>query len=79
VRSSQFGHSDGNTIAIGAPGYGGDDFLKFGRVIVLRYNGTIWEQLGQNIDGGDSHSQRFYQHLNIYLEIWYYPLQRQIK
>ncbi|WKN42934.1 choice-of-anchor D domain-containing protein [Tunicatimonas pelagia] len=45
--------SDGNTLAIGAPGNAGNDGtdVRAGRVRVYTWNGTAWTQRGNNIDG----------------------------
>ena len=42
--------SDGNTLAIGAPFNNGNG-TDAGQVRIYSYNGSIWKQLGQDIDG----------------------------
>ena len=43
--------SDGNTVAIGAPGYDGVNGYNSGHVRVFHWNGTSWIQKGSSIDG----------------------------
>jgi hypothetical protein len=42
--------ADGTTLAVGAP-YNGDNGRESGHVIVYKWNGSVWLQIGQDIDG----------------------------
>ena len=42
--------ADGNIVAIGAPNNGGSE-LDAGHVRIFQYDGSIWQQLGADIDG----------------------------
>jgi len=51
----KFGNSvslsaDGNTLAVGAP-YNDGGGINIGSVRIFHYDGTTWEQIGQDIDG----------------------------
>ena len=48
--------SNGHTIAIGAP-YNDDNGFSSGEVRVYEYNGTIWTQVGQDINGEQAGDQ----------------------
>mmetsp|Transcript_59396 Transcript_59396/g.70811 ORF Transcript_59396/g.70811 Transcript_59396/m.70811 type:complete len:92 (+) Transcript_59396:121-396(+) len=45
--------SDGNTLAIGAPGNDGNGILS-GHVRVYKFDGSDWTQVGSDIDGEES-------------------------
>ena len=52
----EFGYSvslnrDGNIVAIGATGYDGHRRDNIGQTKIFEYDGTYWNQLGQNING----------------------------
>jgi hypothetical protein len=44
-------NSDGTIVAIGAPYNDGTSTSNAGHVRIYQYNGTVWNQLGQDIDG----------------------------
>lgn len=46
--------SDGNTVAIGARFHDSNGLSNAGRVVIYRFNGSSWLQLGRNLDGHSS-------------------------